>query len=1022
MKKVLIGFAAVLFLVLAALFTLPFLFKDKIMAEIKNAANQNLNAIVGFSDVSLSMFRHFPHASVGVENLSITGTGVFDGVKLVECPRLDITVDLWSILFGSNMKINGIYLQKPDLKVYVLSNGMANYDITIPSAEKPSATTEPSGAKIALEHYEINEGNLLYDDRGLDMRAEIKGLNHEGSGEFTSDIFDLKMKTAIEQLSVAYGGIEYLKRAKTDWTTTLNADLSNMKFTLKENSLRVNALDLDLNGSVAMPNDDDIVMDLSFGTPANTFKSLLSLVPGAYVQDFDQVQANGTVQFNGYAKGTYNETTYPAFQINFKVGNADFKYPSLPLGVTNINVDASVNSPSQRLDDMKVSIPSFSLRIGSNALQGHFYLSRPETNPTVDTKIDGVLNLGELAKAFPMEGVQQLSGILRANLVAKASMNQIDQQQYGQVQMQGSFGAEGITLRADGQPPVTINALQTSLSPQRVEISSFDARLGKSDIKASGSIDNVLAYFSPNKTMVGSLNFRSAYFDANEWMPKEEASDNAKVPTDSEPASTEKVFDAWDFTVDGEIRRLIYDSYNLQNLVLKGHFLPNKMTLQQFGVLIDKSDLSGSGQILNAWNYLFDNQTLSGAINLKSNYFDLNPFMTDDAAPAQTAEPAPPADVVVIPKNVEMAVNADFGQVQYTNQTLRDVRGRITVKNGVAALEDCTAGILGGQVALSGAYDTENPAKPAFNMDMALQNMGFKESYQSFVTIQKLAPVAQMIDGRFSTTLSISGILGQNMMPDLNTLAAAGYLETINAVLSGFKGMQEIGNRLNLEYLTKLELGNTKNWFEIRDGKVTVKPFDVKARDVSMQIGGSHGLNQEMDYQIIAKIPRKSLEKTAAGSAVNTGLKWISGEASKFGVNVAQGEFINMQFNLTGLLNSPNVGVKVLGSDGQATLQDQAQSTVQATLDKAKDSLRTVASQQFDAAKAKAEAAAQKAADSLRRVAEKKVEEVKTQVGDKVGQEVEKKANEVLGQEGQKKAEEVKKKLESWDPFKKKKN
>lgn len=106
-------------------------------------------------------------------------------------------------------------------------------------------------------------------------------------------------------------------------------------------------------------------MDLTFGTPANTFKSLLSIIPGAYTKDFGNVQANGTVQFAGFAKGTYNETTYPAFKLNFKVGNADFKYPGSALGVSNINVDASINSTSSRLNDMTVNIPKFSLKIGS---------------------------------------------------------------------------------------------------------------------------------------------------------------------------------------------------------------------------------------------------------------------------------------------------------------------------------------------------------------------------------------------------------------------------------------------------------------------------------------------------------------------------------------------------------------------------------------------------------------------------------------------------------------------------------
>ena len=1034
MKKILFGLAVFFVLLIGVLFAVPYLFKDEITAQIKKAANESLHATLDFKDVDLSVFRHFPKLSVGLEGLDITGVGAFDGIKLVQCERLDVTVDLWSAIFGNQVDIKGLFFKRPDIRVYVLSDGSANYDITKPEdVTKPSATEE--GSTIRLERYAIEDGKLLYDDRSLDMRAELLGLEHEGSGEFTADMYDLVMKTKLQQLSVNYGGVQYLSKARADWDATLGADMKNMRFTLKENNLKVNDLEVNLDGWVQMPeHTEDILMDLTFGTPANTFKSLLSIVPGAYTQDFKDVQANGSVQFAGFAKGTYNEKTYPAFKLDFKVGNADFKYPSLPLGVTNINVDASINSPSQRLNDMTVNIPAFSLKIGSNPLEGRFFLKTPESDPNVDMRLNGTLNLGELAKAFPMEGVQELTGIIKANMTIKAAMSQIDRQLYDQVQMAGDFAMTGINYRAEGTPPVTINSLSTSLTPQRVDIKNFDAKLGRSDLRASGSIDNILAYFSTTKTMRGNLVFTSNYFDANEWMEPAPA-DGSKAPADvpaTATTATEKVFDRWDFTMDGKINRLKYDTYDLTNMDMTGHFTPNKMTISDFGMKIGASDLHGNGTILNAWDYLFDNRTVSGVINLRSMYFDANYFMTD--APAATAAPAsktaavPPAEVMLVPENMNMTINAKFDKVKYTNLDLNNLDGQIIVKNGTARLRDCTAQVLGGQVGLNGEYNTTDAAKPAFNIDLALLNMGFKDAFQTFATVKALAPVAQLIDGKFNTTLSLSGLLGKDMTPDFSTLSAAGFIETLSAILNNFKPLNEISTKLNIPYLNKLELKNTKNWFEVKDGTVTVKPFDVQMRDVAMKIGGMHGLTNEMNYQIVTKAPRKLL-----GTAANSGLNFLSKEASKYGVNLAQGEFINVRFDLTGSLFSPKVAMKVLGSDGESTLKEEAGATLKATMDKATDSLRNVANRELDKGKQQAAVAAQKAADSLRVLADKKLKEVTDkatqeakdklgkEVGEKVGTEATKKAEEALGDKGTKSVEEAKKKLEGWDPFKKKK-
>jgi hypothetical protein len=542
--------------------------------------------------------------------------------------------------------------------------------------------------------------------------------------------------------------------------------------------------------------------------------------------------------------------------------------------------------------------------------------------------------------------------------------------------------------------------------------------------------------------MKGALNFQSSNFDANEWMT-EAPEDGSKVPTDAPPAtgSEEEMFDRWDFAVDGKINRLAYEDYKLTDVAMKGHFTPNNMNVENFGLKLGGSDLSGSGSIINAWNYLFDNQTVLGVINLQSNYFDLNQFMTEDA-PATTGTASttetPVEEIIPVPENMDMTINADFKNVRYTDMTLKNLQGQVKVKNSVASLNDFTAEIIGGLLAINGAYDTRDLSKPAFNVDLALQNIGFKDAYTTFNTVQSLAPIAQLIDGKFNTTLSMSGLLGKDMMPNLATLSAAGFIETIQAVIKNFKPLNDIGSKLNVEYLKQLELKDTRNWFEIKDGMVSVKPFNVQMRDVAMQISGSHGINSDMNYQFLTKTPRKAL-----GSAANAGLDFLTKEAAKYKVNINQGEYINVRFDVTGTMKNPKVGFKVLGSDGESTIQDQATATLEQTAKKAQDSLLNVGQKELDKAKAQAKAEADRYTDSLKREADRQAKaaadkaakqvadeagkiigkEAGDKLGQQVGEDVSKKAGEIINDpKAQKSVDDVKKKLDTWDPFKKKKN
>ena len=546
---------------------------------------------------------------------------------------------------------------------------------------------------------------------GLDMKMVLDGLEHTGKGNFTDVIYDLDMQTTAERTTLDYGGMRYLSKAKVEYNSVINIDSKNSKYTFDHNSLVINNLKMLFDGWVSLPNATDTNMDIKFSTPQNDFKSFLSIIPGAYTKDFANVKADGQVSFAGFAKGTYNEKLYPAFDLKLKVADGNIKYPDLPLGITGIKMDAQINSPNAVLNNMKIDIPAFALKIGNNPLEGYFKLSTPLTDPNIDTKMKGKLNFDELSKAYPMPDVKKMSGTLIADVLMKARMSQIDQGLYDQMTVQGNMQLQQFDYQPNTGAPMLIKDMAMDFSPQQVVLKNFDSKVGNSDIKATGSIDNVLAYWAKDKTMKGKINMQSTYLNTKDFTGTDDAPPSGNVPDDATPTAA---FDRWDFDVDGRIGQLIYEDNKLQNTVLTGHFTPNKMTLTELSTQIGASDLSGSGEITNVYHYLYDNQTLHGNLALKSNYFDLNQFMTspEEAKKEQTAE-----EVIPVPKNIDITITGDFKKLLYTNHTLTNVDGKIIVADEKARLSDCTANLLGGEVGLTGLYSTIDPTKP-FSMSI----------------------------------------------------------------------------------------------------------------------------------------------------------------------------------------------------------------------------------------------------------------------------------------------------------------
>lgn len=1043
-KRISIVLLVLVVLFIGAAIAVPIIFKDKIVAIAKEEINKNVRAKVDFADVDLSLFRGFPHLVFSLKDFSVVGIETFEGVKLVSGKSADFKLDIMSVIRSTSpVKIKSVSLISPDINILVLADGQANYDITVPTdprIQETASQTDYSGVVVQLEKYLVENGQFVFDDRTLGAYVAAKNINHSGSGNFTIDNYDLNTATVIDEFTLNYGDINYLVKARTSLDVILNIDQSTSKFTLKDNELQVNELVLNAEGFVQLAESDDINMDIAFSSPQNDFKQLLSMVPNAYIKGYEDVKAEGKFAFDGNVKGTFNseKEQLPAFLINFAVDNGNIKYPDLPLGISDINAAIKINSPSSDLDQLKVDANRFQLKVGGNPIAGRFSLSTPISDPAVDAAIKGVLNLAEFSRAFPIEGIETLDGIITADAKVNTRMSAIDAGAYDRVDMSGTMQIDQMTYKSADLPTVFIKTMDVNFTPQNVQIKDFQSQLGQSDIKAQGYIDNILAYFSPKKAMTGKMRVQSDFFDANEWIPAEE--EETVIPAGDGDTEEEAmaIFDRFNFDLEGAFREIVYDVYTLSNTKVRGQVGPQLLKADQLETRIGASDFSATGTILNVFDYLFDNGTLKGDIVMNSRLVDLNEFM-ETVSPEAEAKPIAnddaPLEVIPVPERMNIDIDANIDRVKYSNMVLKDVKGLLVVADQAVVLENATSKTLGGQMNISGSYDTKDITAPSFTFKYDLAQLDFKETFNTMNTFKTLAPIGQFISGNFNSTMIMEGVLGEDLMPNLQTLNIEGFLETIHGVMGGFKPLQAVGNALNLEALTKdIDLGRTKNWFELKDGTVEIKEFDLALDDIALKISGKHGLDQNMAYAIKARVPRAMLEKGAVGKAVDSGYGLLQSQASKLGFNLKKSEFVNVLVNLSGSITDPKVKLSLLGGDGESSLAEAGEEALKDEINKQKDALEAEANEKIDEGKEIAKEKVDAVVDSANTVIKENVDKVKAEAKDKAeellkeklgssaGNLIDSTANNVLKNTGTQNAvDSIKNHLNKFNPFKKKK-
>ena len=65
--------------------------------------------------------------------------------------------------------------------------------------------------------------------------------------------------------------------------------------------------------------------------------------------------------------------------------------------------------------------------------------------------------------------------------------------------------------------------------------------------------------------------------------------------------------------------------------------------------------------------------------------------------------------------------------------------------------------------------------------------------------------------------------------------------------------------------LSKLNLNDVKASVTFEEGKVVFKPFTIKYKDVAINVAGSHGFDQQMNYKLTFNVPPQMLGKEAEG-------------------------------------------------------------------------------------------------------------------------------------------------------------
>ena len=796
MKK-LIKITGITFVViLLLLMLLPMAFNGKIEGIVKSEGNKMLNAQFDFKSLNISLIRNFPQASVSLKNFWLKGVEEFENDTLVYAGELTAAVNVMSLFGDGGFEVSKVIIDDTRVKAIVLEDGKVNWDImkptdTVEEQAPERESEEASSFSISLKKLSIDDLTLIYDDRQGGMYAEVVDLDATCSGDMTSDNTTIRLKAATPSVTYKMGGVPFLSRAKVGAKMDVDADLKNMKFTLRENTLSLNAIEAAIDGWVTLAGEA-IDMDLKLNTNEIGFKEILSLIPAIYAKDFAGLKTDGIATLNAYAKGKMEGETLPAFNVDLNVKNAMFRYPSLPAGVDGINIVANVKNPGGTADATTIVVNPFNFVLEGNPFSLTANIKTPISDLNFNAAAKGKLDLGKIKDVYPLEDMN-LNGVIDADMSVAGAMSMIDKGEYDRVKASGNINLSNMMLEMKGIPNVNIEKSTFSFEPRYLQLSQTKIGIGDNDITLDSRFENYLGYIFKGTTLKGTLNVSSQKMNLNDFMTEGETA----------PATEEE-------------------------------------------------ETSAEGQVEEAMG------------------------------------------VIRVPENIDFRMQADFKQVLFGKMNITDVKGLLIVKDCKVDMQNLSLNAMGGGVVVNGSYATPAEKAPHLNAGFALNNIGFAQAYKELDMVKKLAPIFLNLKGDFSGSIKVDTDLDDQMSPVMNTLNGSGSLSTKDLSLSDVQIINIVADIVKKPALKDARAKDLKLDFTINNGKVSTKPFDIKLGDYVMNLSGTTGLDQTIDYKGKITIPASA------------------GFASKIGT---------VDMTIGGTFTSPKVGIDLESLAKQAATQ-----------------------------------------------------------------------------------------------------
>ncbi|MCF8302790.1 MAG: hypothetical protein K9I94_05885 [Bacteroidales bacterium] len=430
---------------------------------------------------------------------------------------------------------------------------------------------------------------------------------------------------------------------------------------------------------------------------------------------------------------------------------------------------------------------------------------------------------------------------------------------------------------------------------------------------------------------------------------------------------------------------------------------PQYLDLVNLDFKYGRSSLKARGKVNNYLAYAMQDGTLDGNLELRSEYFNMDEFIPESEESEDPGEQDAPSTgetvsdtigaregVFRVPERINFLMNAEFDKLVYDNITMKNAVGTLRIANQKVIIEGIESQIAGGKVMMEGEYNTYRVEQPEVRMDLDINTIDFRQAYNTFMVVEKFAPIAEKIQGTFSTGFQFTTKLGNDMMPVYETLNGGGRLQTSPVKVNNVNTLQKIAGSLKMDQLESLDLNRVNLSFTFENGKLHVDPFDIQVGNIKSEVQGWTSFDQSINYTLDFTLPKGSFGKKATGV-----LNDLAQKSLGQGIKIGDASSVNVKVDVTGTTSDPKISTSLKGTGKR--VKEQVKEKIEEKIEEKKEQVKKEAKEKAGELIKKANERAEQILNQARNQAENIKKEARRQA-QKIRNEADRQAQKVINE------------------------